>query len=378
MNKQDSDPERFVMDENAIEFVSDEVEQSHEAEPNDRVSEEPAVIDLDHSQTNRDDSDAQEIAQSLRRSAERVLEGIPETLSKDLGMDVDVFRIVTTEDIADEYDSNLLAVGVDFPNHDVFVDWRVESWPDGQELGGPHVSVYSSLEDLAQVTQGEIEPVETVSPEEDLIENLRKRDVNWQQLDEVLLETYKSQVWREEFEKSMWENSDEVPEFVQRWVSDVVERVDPMWDQGYENVPKAAALRLHKEITESLTQPQGWSVNSIVRRLTSEFEGLDVERARNITRSEVAAVLNKAREVAYRARPDEVQVKWVGPDDEDTTVICEHVKSRIAEVGGAVTVFKLREILDETAREHRGSGGTPERAKEYVPHYQCRHTMVEI
>lgn len=200
----------------------------------------------------------------------------------------------------------------------------------------------------------------------------------WEELDDILLEAYQDQVWDENFSKLMWEDSDEVPEFVRTWVDDVVEMLDPMWTHGYEDISEAAALTVHKEITDSLTQPQGWSVNSIMRRLVNEFEWLDEDQARTITRNEVAAVLNRSREVAYRARPDEVQVRWKGPDDESTTVICSEVKEEIESQGGSVEMSRLREILEETASRHKDKGGTPERVTQYVPHYQCRHTMIEV
>jgi len=203
-------------------------------------------------------------------------------------------------------------------------------------------------------------------------------DERWSELDDILFRSYKEQVWDEQFDKQMWSGSDEVPDFVKRWVEEVIEMTDPMWHGGFENIPETAALTVHKEIRDSLTQPQGWSINSIVNRLTDEFEFLDIDQARTITRSEVAAVLNKARETAYRARPDEVQVDWRGPDDSDTTEICSTVKELIEQSGGSVNVSELQNILEEVAREHTSKGGTPERAEEYMPHYQCRHTMIEV
>lgn len=206
---------------------------------------------------------------------------------------------------------------------------------------------------------------------------IAKDDSKLRELDDILFNTYREQIWSEKFEKQMWASSDDVPEFVKGWIGDVVDMVDPLWDQGFEDIPKSAALTVHKEITDSLIQPQGWSVNSIISRIVDEFEWLDEDHARTIVRQEVAGVLNKAREVAYRARSDKVMVDWVGPDDASTTTICRTIKSKIDEQGGSVPLPMLRKILDEVARDYRERGGTPERVDEYVPHYQCRHTMVE-
>jgi len=203
-------------------------------------------------------------------------------------------------------------------------------------------------------------------------------DTEWQRLDDVRFRSYREQVWEEQFHKQMWADSDDVPEFVQRWIDEVVELTDPLWEGGFNNIPHAAALTVHKEITDSLTQPQGWSINSIVGRIVDEFEWLEADDARNIARSEVAAVLNKAREVAFRARPDEVQVDWQGPSDKHTTIICEEIKARIEDEGGSVPIEELTDILYEIASKHTDKGGTPERVDEYLPHHQCRHTMVQV
>lgn len=220
--------------------------------------------------------------------------------------------------------------------------------------------------------------LDEVNDEQKAVDQTVVPDTEWQRLDDILFESYREQVWEEQFHKQQWADSDDVPEFVQRWVDEVVELTDPLWGGDFDNIPHAAALTVHKEITDSLTQPQGWSINSIVGRLVDDFEWLDPDDARNIVRSEVAAVLNKAREVAYRARPDEVMVDWQGPSDSSTTIICQTIKEEIESRGGSVPIEELTEILREVAREYVDEGGTPERVEEYVPHYQCRHTMVKV
>lgn len=80
-------------------------------------------------------------------------------------MDVDVFQINAPED--SDYEESVLAVGVDFPNHDVYVDWNLDAWGDDQ-LDDAHVSIYGSIEDLEQVADGEIEFLDTVSADKSL------------------------------------------------------------------------------------------------------------------------------------------------------------------------------------------------------------------
>lgn len=71
-----------------------------------------------------------------------------------------VFRVVAPDDEADRYDDPVLGIGVDFPNSDVYVDWRNSVFPD--ELDDPHVSVYGSVDDLEQATGNVVEPIDTL------------------------------------------------------------------------------------------------------------------------------------------------------------------------------------------------------------------------
>jgi len=68
-----------------------------------------------------------------------------------------VFDIVT--DDLEEFEEELLGVAVDFPNHDVYVDWNLSAWGD-EALENPHVSIYGSIDDLEQVSEGTVEPRE--------------------------------------------------------------------------------------------------------------------------------------------------------------------------------------------------------------------------
>jgi len=89
---------------------------------------------------------------------------VVEAMAKQMDFELEVFRIVATDDMDMGLTSDLMAVGVNFPSHDVFVDWRTESWPDGQELDGPHVSIYSTMDDVRDVAQGEVEMITSVDP----------------------------------------------------------------------------------------------------------------------------------------------------------------------------------------------------------------------
>ena len=226
--------------------------------------------------------------------------------------------------------------------------------------------------------QQEEEPIFSHRPEYE-IELSKQEEIDVGKVQEELLRAFKKQVWPEDLEKAptMWSSDDEVPDFVSRWVEDVIEYSDPMWEGTFDDVPVTEENKVHETVQDSLTQSQGWSTQSIANRLQSTFEWMSQDRAETIARQEVAAVLNKAREIAYRARGDADQLvfDWVGPDDLDTTDICEDIKSRINSEGGAVTLDKLKEILRDVAKDYEY--GTPERIDQLIPHYQCRRTIVE-
>lgn len=81
---------------------------------------------------------------------------------KEVGdFEADVFRVVAPEGEAENFEDEVLGIGVDFPNSDVYVDWRNEVFPD--ELDEPHVSIYGSISDLEQATGNTTEQIDTLN-----------------------------------------------------------------------------------------------------------------------------------------------------------------------------------------------------------------------
>jgi hypothetical protein len=128
-----------------------------------------------------DSTDAEGLPAECRSCGERermegamVCEECNDTEQEAESFGADVFRIVAPEDGDMEFTSDILGIGVDFPNHDVYVDWNVDAWPDDEQLSGGHVSIYSTIEDARQVAQGTIEPIATLDPAEaeDLLEDI--------------------------------------------------------------------------------------------------------------------------------------------------------------------------------------------------------------
>jgi hypothetical protein len=72
--------------------------------------------------------------------------------------DMRLFRVVPADDEEDQYDADVLGVGVSFPESGVYVDWHTAAFPD--ELDDPHVSEYGSLSDLQKATGNQIVDIE--------------------------------------------------------------------------------------------------------------------------------------------------------------------------------------------------------------------------
>lgn len=190
--------------------------------------------------------------------------------------------------------------------------------------------------------------------------------------EQCVRDAFEEQIWPDDLSKSpSWESDDDVTQQTQEWVDAVFQLRDPLYD-SYDDIPQAAALSVKSVIRESLTQEQGWSLDSVVSRLEDEFDVLSRGRAKRIARQEIAATLNQAEKISFQARPDEPEVVWNGPSDSSTTELCEEVKR---EVGDGVPLSELEDILERKARKYKY--GTPERVDQLVPHWQCRHEIDE-
>ena len=118
----------------------------------------------------------------------------------------------------------------------------------------------------------------------------------------------------------------------------------------------------------AMTQPQGWSINSVVKKLEEALPEDVHGNLRNIARSETQSIKNVSRVLEYEDRDPEGEFKyeWIGPAQPGrTTEVCTAIKKRTK---GGVSLKELNKIINEESRK----GGFEPRP--YLPHYQCRHT----
>lgn len=302
---------------------------------------------------------------------------------------------------ADDWDKQHLAEDLTaFVNEEVAEDTEDED---------PHIAsqraVRRSLDRMRNERRESVVKVgDLQTPAIDISENktLRKAGENFILVDDMLMEAFEKQIWEEDMTKApnMWRRDDDVPQFVRSHVKDAIDKTDALHDD-FTNIPHVAALKVHEIIKDQLTDAGGWSIQTVVRALLDEFDEMSEKQAEDIARTEVAAVLNKARELALEAAAmaeaeneaenitgmpeqealedfkDDIGYYWAGPEDHRTTNICSETKDEIEDRGGYVPKDELKEILRGKARKYKEEdGGLPERVESFVPHFECRHTFI--
>lgn len=215
----------------------------------------------------------------------------------------------------------------------------------------------------------------------DLRKAMDEEDMDYEQVDDLLHHAHRVVVeWYpdegDDLSKApnMWEEADNVPEFVREVIEFVIESRDIVYT-SFEDLPHDAALRVKEILKEELQEPEGWSIDSLTETFAEELR-VSEDKAQSIARTESGAVLNTSREVAYEASPgsDDFVYYWSGADDSRTTDLCHDIKSEVDDRGGAVPMDELKTILLDKAHDY--DYGTPGRVDEWLPHFNCRHTLV--
>lgn len=127
---------------------------------------------------------------------------------------------------------------------------------------------------------------------------------------------------------------------------------DVLYADPFSGVSPQASEAVKRQIVDSMTQPQGWSEDSIARRIRPilEREGLQdaKERASLIARMEPAAMASELRLRQYMALEENTATpalyEMVGADDHRTTKLSRWIRAQTR--GGKVLDEVLR-IIDE-------------------------------
>lgn len=228
------------------------------------------------------------------------------------------------------------------------------------------------------------------SPAEGTAKSLSEVDADYDAVDDALFDAITKSSWWLHFEYAdegeplskapgIWRHGDEVPAMVRELIEEVIETTEWRWTD-FATLSAAEAHRLEEIIAERMTQPQGWSTESITRDVVGEF-GLDESTAAGVVEDTTHSVLNVAREEAYEEMDgsEAFEYSWVNPQDHRTTPVCAETIEEIEDRGGSVTMPELKEILRLKAQAYEGTsegGGTPSRVDLFEPHYGCRSTVV--
>lgn len=149
-------------------------------------------------------------------------------------------------------------------------------------------------------------------------------------------------------------NSKQVPKRVQavfRGPSGAANARDAIYDGPFAGLTMEQSARVKEEVIRSLTQPQGWSVDSIVRRIEPLLEEAGVEnprgRAETIARVETSALVSEWKLRVIQAQRAEGSLDGaerygvVGAEDFRRTKLSWWVAQQVGEEGRP-----LAEVLD--------------------------------
>lgn len=199
------------------------------------------------------------------------------------------------------------------------------------------------------------------------------------QMDQILESAYKSQIWPEtveDIEKRAWSGDDSVPDYVLEQISMAIDS-GAVFD-NFKTLPARVVEEVKGILEDNLTQPQGWSLKSVVDDFKEVFPGVPEDQLEVVVRTETASVLNKAREEGYQSREESgrFKFKWVGPSDQRTTDACTELKERTnPDHGGTpVSLPDLKRMEQEVHAEHFADL----EFREHTIHPNERHTFVRV
>jgi len=197
-------------------------------------------------------------------------------------------------------------------------------------------------------------------------------------LDDALLAAHQEQIQPEDLsaiEKRTWTDSEAVPDYVKERIGDAIDAGAVFED--IESVPSRTVEALKDLLRENLTQPQGWSLDSVVDDMRDRWPGVSQDKLETVARTETASVLNEAREQGYEDLPsaeDEPRFYWQGPSDSRTTDACEELKDRTnPDYGGdPVPMDELKSLQEDVHDDHFPSLDF----REHNIHPNERHTFI--
>lgn len=137
---------------------------------------------------------------------------------------------------------------------------------------------------------------------------------------------------------------------------------------AFKGMSPANIKSIRAVMLESMSQPQGWSINSVLKNLKKVLPDAVQGNLRAIVRTETTSIQNIGRKLEYEERDPEGEFKfqWIGPNDRRTTDTCKAITRRSSK---GVSLGELQKIINEEAKKEGFD------ARPMLPHFQCRHTL---
>ena len=118
------------------------------------------------------------------------------------------------------------------------------------------------------------------------------------------------------------------------------------------------------------------SLKDLTKTIQEAEPSLDNSQAEAIARSESTLIVNKSREMQFeRDPPGKYGYYWSGPSDHRTTEICSNIKARTP-AAGFDSPEDLSRVIKEEAQTYYDSKGHKTQIREWLPHPNCRHTII--
>jgi hypothetical protein len=171
------------------------------------------------------------------------------------------------------------------------------------------------------------------------------------------------------------------PEFVLERIREAI-RSGAMFS-SFEEIPSDRLMDLRQEFADSLTEPEGFTLDSITESLMDFEADLSRDDAERIARTESSAVLNKAREEGYEAKgdADEGLFYWTGadPGDDRQTEACEWLirETNPFHGGEPVPMKELRQLVDEAPTHDDEMDNDLARPDSWIVHPNERSSFVK-
>ena len=196
---------------------------------------------------------------------------------------------------------------------------------------------------------------------------------------DVLQDAYEHVVWADDVDgveqkaEPFFDEDEDVPEFAKQLVNRAIQSGAVFAD--FDQLGAGARLKLTDFFADKLTQPQGWSLDSLANDIADEFD-VDREYAEDIARNEAGNILKKSREIGYKEQglDDEAEFKWVGPEDDRKHEACWWLleKTNPDHGGTPRPLDELKELVQEANRRFVEGHD----ARDWSPHIGCRDAYV--